>query len=125
MQAVIAALQHAGDKDDVEIWSDSQYVCKAFNDGWLRRWQSNGWRTTNGAVLNQDLWTRLASLAKGDGKRRVTFRWVRGHAGNPLNEEADKHARAQAQEAGSHAGRPPSSGAGRRRSNGRRTGRSR
>lgn len=114
MQAVISALQHVAKNADVEVWSDSQYVCKAFNDGWLKRWQRNGWRTTTGSVLNQDLWTMLSSLVEGDGKRRVTFRWVKGHAGNRLNEEADRRAREEAQNAGRARGPQPARSSQRR-----------
>ena len=120
MQAIISALQHAGPDVDVEVWSDSQYVCKAFNEGWLRRWQRNGWRTTTGAVLNQDLWTTMVSLVEGNGQRRVTFQWVRGHSGNALNEQADRHAREEAQKAGGHRTTPQRSGPARRRGGGRR-----
>ena len=99
MMAVIAALRTIGDEEDVEIVSDSQYVCKAFNNGWLAKWQNNGWRTSTGAVLNQDLWSIMAGLVAGNGRRTVKFRWVKGHSGNELNEKADQIARAGAENA--------------------------
>ena len=100
MQAVISGLRTAGPNSDIEIWSDSQYVCKAFNDGWLARWKRNGWRTQSGAVLNQDLWVEMVDLVEGDHNRTVTFRWVKGHAGHKMNERADQVAREEAQQAG-------------------------
>ena len=93
MLAVIHGLNAVPDTSDVHVYSDSQYICKAFNNGWLRKWQSNGWRTANGAVLNQDLWFKMLRLVKGDGQRKAKFQWVKGHAGDRRNNQADRVAR--------------------------------
>ena len=72
----------------VEVYSDSQYLTKAFNDRWLAGWQRNGWKTAQKKeVLNRDLWEALLEVTK---KVDASFTWVRGHDGNPLNEEADR-----------------------------------
>ena len=101
MQAVIAGLDKAGPCRDVTVYTDSQYIANAFNKNWLGNWQRNGWRTAQKKpVLNQDLWQKLADLAKGDGKRDCKFVWVKGHSGNHLNERADEVASAEAEKAG-------------------------
>lgn len=92
MQAVIGGLTKAGPHRDVTIYSDSRYVVDAFNKGWLVKWQQNGWRTTKGLVLNRELWEQMVQLAKGNGTRKCTFVWIKGHAGNKMNERADQRA---------------------------------
>lgn len=75
----------------VELFSDSRYLCDAVGKGWLTSWQKRGWKKADGKpALNRDLWERLlVQLAR----HRVRFRWVRGHAGHPENEEVDALAR--------------------------------
>lgn len=90
MMAVLRALEAVGPECNVDVFTDSQYVSNAFNQGWAAKWQRNGWKSASGPVLNQNLWLPLVELAKGDGERRCNFRWVRGHSGDPMNEEADR-----------------------------------
>lgn len=71
------------DQAEVEVWSDSQYVVRAISEGWLERWSAKGWNK----VKNPDLWQRFLPLYR---KHKVTFHWLRGHAGNPENERCDK-----------------------------------
>jgi len=78
----------------VELYTDSQYMKNGFTKRWLYNWKRNGWKTaTGGEVLNQDLWRALDHEFE---LRRVTFRWVKGHAGIAANERCDKLARAEA-----------------------------
>ncbi len=67
---------------DVEIWSDSTYVVKAINEGWLRGWEAKGWKK----VKNVDLWQRFLTVYR---KHNVTLHWLKGHAGHPENERCD------------------------------------
>lgn len=92
--AVIRGLEAVSPDAPVTVYSDSQYVVNAFNLGWLKKWQRNGWRTQKGAVANQDLWLQLLVAARGNGRRRCQFIWVKGHYGNPMNERADRKANA-------------------------------
>jgi ribonuclease HI len=86
--AVIEALA-ATPEGDVEIVSDSTYVVKCFHDRWHQGWLRRGWKNSQGQpVANRDLWERLLSLAL-DSTRNVTFRWVKGHSGDPMNEFVD------------------------------------
>ncbi len=72
----------------VELSTDSQYVQRAFSDGWLAKWKVNGWRTSaRKPVLNDDLWRELDRLC---GEHDVTWKWVKGHNGHPENSRADR-----------------------------------
>jgi ribonuclease HI len=72
----------------VEVVSDSTYVVNCFRDKWYVRWQANGWRNARKApVANADLWKPLVELVEAGN---VTFRWVKGHGGDPLNDLVDR-----------------------------------
>ena len=74
----------------VELHTDSQYVRTGIAE-WLSIWKGRGWKTTTkGKVKNEDLWRRLDEARQ---KHTVDWRWVKGHAGHPLNERADALAR--------------------------------
>jgi ribonuclease HI len=89
--AAIKALEALRSKCRVTIYSDSQYLVNAIEQGWARRWQANGWRRNQKEkAINPDLWERLLSLVD---RHEVRFNWVRGHAGHPENERADGLAR--------------------------------
>lgn len=78
----------------VTLYSDSQYLVKAMNQGWVQRWRSQGWmRTKRERAINADLWERLLTLCE---RHAVTFVWVRGHGGNRENERCDVLSRAAA-----------------------------
>ena len=67
---------------EVHVYSDSSYVVNAVNKGWLEGWQRRGYAK----VKNPDLWMRFANLYR---MHRVSFHWIRGHAGHPENERCD------------------------------------
>jgi len=86
--AVIEALREVSD-GDVEIVSDSNYVIKCFHDRWYQGWLRRGWKNSQGQpVANRDLWEQLFALALDSG-RTITFRWVKGHSGDPMNDFVD------------------------------------
>lgn len=94
LTAVIEALQALREPCDVTLYSDSQYIVKAFNEGWLRKWQRNGWQTAaKQPVENQDLWRALLAAAE---PHRIKWVWVKGHADDALNNRCDELARAAA-----------------------------
>src|SRR5574344_3156711 len=81
--AVIIGLEAIKWKNaDVEVYSDSSYVVKALNEGWLDKWERRGFTK----VKNVDLWIRFLPLFRS---HRVTFHWIKGHAGHPENERCD------------------------------------
>jgi ribonuclease HI len=72
----------------VVLHTDSLYVRNAFQKGWLKKWQANGWRTaTKQPVLNQDLWEELIELT---ARHNVEWRWVPGHRDNIENNRCDE-----------------------------------
>ncbi len=72
----------------LEIVSDSTYVVNCFRDGWWKGWLSRGWTNTKKQpVANRDLWEPLVEIFRTG---RLTFRWVKGHAGNQWNDLADR-----------------------------------
>lgn len=84
LMAVIVGLEAIKAKNaDITIYSDSTYVIKALNEGWLKRWESKGFKK----VKNPDLWTRFLEIYS---KHNVSFVWVKGHSGHLQNEICDK-----------------------------------
>lgn len=93
LAAAIAGLSALKRPCEVDLYTDSQYLAKAFNEGWLAKWQNNGWRTSNKEpVSNQDLWQELLGLCEEHG---INWRWVKGHAENAENNRCDELARAE------------------------------
>ncbi|AFY68224.1 ribonuclease HI [Geitlerinema sp. PCC 7407] len=96
MQAAIAALEFLRDRpqsEPIALHTDSEYVKKGVTQ-WLAGWKRKGWKTSTGsAVLNQDLWETLDRL----NSSKVSWHYVRGHAGNKDNERCDAIARVFAQ----------------------------
>lgn len=91
--AVIFALEALKEPCEVELYSDSQYVCNALKLGWAKKWQAQGWmRNKKEKAQNPDLWERL--LRQYD-RHQVEINWVKGHAGHPENERCDRLAVAQ------------------------------
>lgn len=88
MACIVALEALKGRGLPVTLYSDSSYVVNGMTRGWAKKWQKNGWRKADKKpVINRDLWEKLLELAK---KHQVVFRWVKGHAGNPLNERCDR-----------------------------------
>ena len=92
--AAIAGLEALNRPCEVELYSDSQYLVKAFNEHWIDGWIKKGWkRGKNEPVKNTDLWKRLL---KAKAPHHVEFIWVKGHDGHPQNERCDTLATAAA-----------------------------
>ena len=82
-------------KRPMHVWliTDSQYVRKGITQ-WIERWKHNHWRTAaKKPVANQKLWQELDRLNQ---KHRIEWHWVKGHAGDEMNERCDKLARIEA-----------------------------
>ncbi len=93
LTAVIMALKALKEPCDVELTTDSKYVCDAVNKGWVYSWRKNGWRKADKKpALNVDLWEQLLKLLE---THSVSFVWVKGHNGHPYNERCDRLAVAQ------------------------------
>ncbi len=99
LMACIAGLEALKEPCRVRVTTDSQYLAKAFGDGWLEKWQRNGWRTSSKEpVKNRELWERLIELSK---KHHLSWHWIRGHAGHAENERCDALAVAAREKAAS------------------------
>ncbi len=88
LMGVISALEMLREACVVTVNSDSKYVIDAMVKGWLSGWKKRGWKKSDKKpVLNQDLWRRLDAAAQ---RHKMSWKWVKGHAGNPLNERCDE-----------------------------------
>ena len=91
IMAAICGLEALKEPCKVDLYTDSAYLCNAFEKHWLDHWQRNGWRTSSKKdVENQDLWKRILTLT---GRHQVVFHKVKGHADNALNNRCDELAR--------------------------------
>ena len=80
----------AGGASDVDVVSDSTYVVNCFKDRWWQGWQRRNWKNSqNKPVANRDLWEPLIELAVSS-ESNVTWRWVKGHSGDPWNDRVDE-----------------------------------
>lgn len=84
LMAVIAGLEAVKwEGANVEVYSDSSYVVRAVNEGWLAKWLQIGFKKKK----NKDLWLRFNEVA---GRHQLNFHWIKGHAGHPENERCDR-----------------------------------
>jgi ribonuclease HI len=91
LMGAIAALEALTRPCAVDLHTDSQYLRNGVTQ-WLESWKARGWRTADRKpVKNVDLWQRLETALE---RHDVAWHWVRGHAGDPMNERADALARA-------------------------------
>ena len=87
LTAVTEALRALREPCLVELHSDSQYIVNALNNGWLRDWKRRGWKRRDGALKNPELWQELDALLE---THTVRAHWVKGHAGDELNDRCDR-----------------------------------
>ena len=86
--AVIQGLKKLKEPCEVDIYTDSAYVCNAFNKNWVDNWQKNGFKNSDKKpISNLELWKDLLKLCK---VYKTTFFKVKGHADNALNNLCDK-----------------------------------
>ncbi|MEG3179259.1 ribonuclease HI [Sphingomonas sp. LT1P40] len=87
LMAAIQGLKALNKPCRVKLSTDSRYVMDGLTK-WIKGWQRNGWKTADKKpVKNADLWLELLDAAK---PHRIEWLWVKGHAGHPDNERADK-----------------------------------
>ena len=86
LMAPIKALQEIERNEQIEIYTDSQYVRLGITD-WVHKWMKNNWQTSKKEpVKNKELWVQLYELTNS---YKIKWIWVKAHAGNILNEEVD------------------------------------
>jgi ribonuclease HI len=90
LMGAISALEALKVGVEVDLYTDSAYVRNGISS-WIHGWKKNGWRTADKKpVKNAELWQRLEQAL---GEHRITWHWIKGHAGHPENERADELAR--------------------------------
>lgn len=88
LMAAIVGLEALNRPCEISLYSDSQYLIKAFNEHWIDGWKKANWRRGKAnEVKNIDLWQRLIKAAD---PHEITWIWVKGHAGHKENERCDK-----------------------------------
>jgi len=91
LMAAISALEALKRPCTVALHTDSQYLRQGIT-GWIHGWKKNGWKTADRKpVKNAELWQRLETAL---GRHKIEWKWVKGHAGDEMNERADALARA-------------------------------
>lgn len=87
LMGVITGLSALKEPCEVLVTTDSKYVVDSITKGWVYSWQKKGWvKSDKKPALNVDLWKQLLPLLE---IHKVTFNWVKGHAGHPENERCD------------------------------------
>jgi ribonuclease HI len=90
LMAAISALEALKRETHVKLHTDSKYVMDGLTK-WIHGWKKNGWKTADRKpVKNEDLWKRLEAA---NARHKVEWIWVKGHAGDVMNERADELAR--------------------------------
>lgn len=88
LMGVITGLSALKFPCEVILTTDSKYVVDSVTKGWAKKWQANNWiKSDKKKALNTDLWEQLLALLD---THKVTFNWVKGHAGHPENERCDE-----------------------------------
>jgi ribonuclease HI len=93
LMACIKALESLKTPSVVVLFTDSDYVRRGITE-WLPQWKANAWKAAHGPVKNRALWERLEKEA---ARHDVTWKYVPGHSGHVLNEEADRLAKEAAE----------------------------
>ncbi len=87
LMAPIMALKKIKNKSEITIFTDSKYVKDGITD-WIKKWKVNNWKSSNKKTIkNKDLWIKLDNACQ---KHKVTWRWVKAHAGNKYNNLVDE-----------------------------------
>ena len=94
LMAAIMGLNAVTRAMPIDLHTDSRYVMNGVKE-WMPRWKANGWKTASKKpVANQDLWQQLDEAVS---RHRIRWHWVKGHAGDELNERCDQLARTAAE----------------------------
>ena len=86
LTAAIEGLRWLRNLSVITLYTDSQYLQKGI-EVWMAGWLRKNWRGSSGPVANKELWQELLAESQ---RHQVTWRWLRGHAGNPYNERVDR-----------------------------------
>jgi len=93
LTAALEALKSVDPSKPVKIYTDSQYLQKGVEE-WLANWKAHNWKRKGGVLANIDLWKNISVEIM---RHKIIWRWIKGHAGNPYNEQADRIAKHEIQ----------------------------
>ena len=86
LTAALEALKQVDASKSIKIYTDSQYLQKGVEE-WLANWRARNWKRKSGVLANVDLWKEISEEIT---YRKITWGWIKGHAGNPYNEQVDR-----------------------------------
>jgi ribonuclease HI len=89
LTAAVKALNALSEPCRVDLYTDSEYLRRGITE-WLPDWRRRGWKRKSGKLANIDLWQALESSLS---EHKITWYWVKGHAGNRYNQRVDLLAR--------------------------------
>ena len=89
LKAALEALLAMETSEEIALYTDSEYLKRGITE-WMPNWKARNWKRKKGKLANVDLWKALDAALEN---RSVSWHWVRGHAGHPENERADRLAR--------------------------------
>ena len=89
LTAALQALQSIKNSSSIELFTDSEYLRRGITE-WLPNWKTRNWKRKGGTLANIDLWQALDQVMS---HHKVSWKWVRGHAGHRENQRADQLAR--------------------------------
>ena len=86
LTAALEALKQVDASKSIKIYTDSQYLQKGVEE-WLANWRTRNWKRKSGVLANIDMWKEISEEIT---HRKITWCWIKGHAGNPYNEQVDR-----------------------------------
>ena len=87
LMAPIMALNKIKKSSEIIIYTDSKYVKDGITE-WIKKWKLNNWKNASKKpVKNKDLWIKLDNSCQ---KHKVSWKWVKAHAGNKFNNLVDE-----------------------------------
>jgi len=89
LTAALQALRSIKNSSSIELFTDSEYLRRGITE-WLPNWKTRNWKRKGGTLANIDLWQALDQVMS---HHKVSWKWVRGHAGHRENQRADQLAR--------------------------------
>lgn len=89
LRAALEALKALKEPCQVTLFTDSEYLKRGITE-WMPNWKRRNWRRKGGELANVDLWMKLDEEIS---RHEISWRWVKGHAGNVMNERVDKLSR--------------------------------
>ncbi len=88
LTAAIVALSKIKEPCEIDLYSDSAYLVNAFTEGWITKWQLNGFKNAKKKpVENAELWEQLIVF---NDMHKINWIKVKGHADNEYNNRCDK-----------------------------------